>query len=147
MDFELITNELKKRKITQKKMCEDIGLESTNYSNMKNGGRSASIEVVLKVAKYLNINPAELSPEHKEYFSESLLEAYTNEHSNKYENDSLPDIKPQCYSRIKDDLLSNNRLIAMVENLLEENKRLNLLLLNEKDLRIQMLMDMKSIHN
>ncbi len=70
MDFAIIYDELKKRKITQKEMCKDIGIGEPSLSNIKNGTKTAGIEMVLKISKYLNIDPAVLSPEHKDLFPE-----------------------------------------------------------------------------
>ena len=166
MDFELITNELRKRKITQKKMCEDIGFDNAFFSNIKSGDKKVNIELVLKVAKFLNIHPAVLSPEHEEYFPEMLLEAYKKEDKpdninidmnevNNSDNESVKKLKNHVEnlyaenSRLKDSLLKEKDEISKLKDLLlnekDEISKLKDLLLNEKDARIQMYMSLKKI--
>ncbi len=63
MDFKRMSELLKEQGKTQKEMCKEIGILEPSLSNVKNGTKKAGIEMVLKIAKYLKVNPIEISPE------------------------------------------------------------------------------------
>lgn len=137
--------------ITMVQLEEMSGVSRATISQVESGNTIPKADIVIKLSKALECTT--------DYLLFGGEDDDTNKNDSKEINDKVQiknglDKINSCYYKIKDDLVSNNRLVAIVENLIEENKRLNienqrlnLLLLNEKDLRIQMLMDMKSIHN
>lgn len=78
MDFIKVKQLLAEMGVTQKEMCEEIGLRESSLSGIKSGQKKAGIPMVLKIAKYLNVNPTEIAPEYESELKGLILASSTD---------------------------------------------------------------------
>lgn len=114
MDIKKVDELLKASKISQKDLCKKIGIKEQSYSNIKASG-VASIEIVLKIAKELNVHPSEISPEFSDLFNFSQKD--DNQTSL---NDNIGALADSIHV-VRDLASSNKTLTNNIEKLIDQS--------------------------
>ncbi len=123
MLYDKIKELLNEKKLTQRDMCKEIGITEQSFSGIKNGSKKAGIEMILKIAKYLNVHPLTIAPEYKELLSYDLV--------NSNIVDEVLNINKDCSSyNLTIALKSNNKLIESNEKLIDMNMETNTILVD-----------------
>lgn len=119
MDIKKIDETLKEKGFSQKEMCKNIGIKEQAYSNIKSSG-VASVETILKIAKYLNINPITIAPEYSELFE--IIEIKTVKESKESENETYnKSVITDSLVVIKDLTETNRKLTDGIDKLIDQS--------------------------
>ncbi len=116
MKDELFKMKLKEIGITQLQLAIELGISSQHLIGIRKGQREASLELVLKICNYLQLNPFEYAPEYSDLLNKAI-QLSNNNNNNIYNSSGFQMENISEENSIYKLTMSNSNLSESIKNM------------------------------